>query len=83
MDNHRVRRAQAKQDARKKTCPKHLGTHLVIKGTQTMCPQCYLDYIRKNSRGVFKNRPTEAELGERMAQYMKEKQEKEKALAKD
>jgi hypothetical protein len=77
MESHRVRRLKAKQDARKKTCAKHVGTHLVIKGTQTICPQCYLEYIQVHKRGVYKNGMTDEELADRVAQHMKERQEKQ------
>lgn len=59
--NHRQRRAKAKQDARKLTCSKHTGVHLVVQGTRTICPQCYLDYKTAKERA----RVLEMDGGER------------------
>lgn len=45
IQNHRVRRLQAKRDVKTKTCSKHPGSKLILKGTQTICPQCYRELL--------------------------------------
>lgn len=57
--NHRERRLQAKRESRTLTCGKHPSVRLVIKGTQTICPQCYFDYLAVHKRGVFSKLPPE------------------------
>lgn len=48
--NHKGRRQEAKRKAKTQTCTKHIGARLIVKGTQLICPQCYMDYLRAKSK---------------------------------
>lgn len=43
--NHRERRQKAKRDAKTRTCSKHVGARMIVKGTQLICPTCYQELM--------------------------------------
>lgn len=60
--NHKARRKAAQRKAKTQTCSKHIGSRLIVKGTQLICPQCYMDYLRAKSKVMMAKAQLEGEV---------------------
>lgn len=63
--NHRERRAQAKRDAKTKTCQKHPSARFIVQGTRLICPVCYSELLKaKHNLKLDESTPKEVIIDE-------------------